>query len=348
MTISVVIPVYNGEKYIEQAIESVLLQPYKKIEIICVDDGSTDRSTEIVTEIARKQSNIKLIKKKNGGVGSARNTGPDAAEGDYVAFLDQDDIWLYAITDEVVETIIAADSDMVAFTCYCSNVKISRIRVETRPDGVYSSDFNKVPMRHHSSYFYKTSFLRSNAIYTDRFDGEDHNYRNEDTRFLIQCYAKVKKMQCISVPLFVYRNNPGSVVHQSQGERTLISSLDGFQKLADTTDDPRIRTTCNFYTTRYFLELLDNLCSRKDYLLATEQYYEKYRIEDLLRAGYASVYSKTQYKRMRENPDQFWADKRKKGRVHQVRLFLGSIPILRSLYHIKRYPIVFHDDSVRK
>lgn len=89
--ISVVIPLYNKEKSIKSTIESVLAQTYINFEIVVVDDGSTDNSIDVVNSI--DDARIRLIKKNNGGVSSARNAGIIEAKGEYVAFLDGDDLW---------------------------------------------------------------------------------------------------------------------------------------------------------------------------------------------------------------------------------------------------------------
>lgn len=89
--ISIIIPVYNVEQYIERCIDSVLLQTYKNLEIILIDDGSTDKSSKICDEYAKKDSRIKVIHKENGGVSSARNAGLDVATGEYIGFVDSDD-----------------------------------------------------------------------------------------------------------------------------------------------------------------------------------------------------------------------------------------------------------------
>ena len=91
MTITVVIPAYNSEKYIARAIDSVLTQTHKPDEIIVVDDGSTDNTSEI----ARKyEPSVKLIQQQNAGASVARNTGIEAATSEWIAFLDADDEWL--------------------------------------------------------------------------------------------------------------------------------------------------------------------------------------------------------------------------------------------------------------
>lgn len=91
--LSIIIPVYNVENYLAQCLDSVLNQSYSNIEIVLVNDGSTDKSADICESYAKKDSRIKLIHKENGGLSSARNTGLESISGEYVAFLDSDD-WL--------------------------------------------------------------------------------------------------------------------------------------------------------------------------------------------------------------------------------------------------------------
>ena len=89
--ISVIVPVYNVERYIEKCITSIISQTYTNLEIIVVDDGSTDKSGLLCDEWQAKDSRIKTIHKVNGGLSSARNTGMNIAQGKYIAFIDSDD-----------------------------------------------------------------------------------------------------------------------------------------------------------------------------------------------------------------------------------------------------------------
>ena len=83
--ISVIVPSYNVEKYISNCLDTILAQTYKNLEIICVNDGSTDGTGDIIAKYSKKDSRIKVISKKNGGLSSARNAGIDAAAGEYIA-----------------------------------------------------------------------------------------------------------------------------------------------------------------------------------------------------------------------------------------------------------------------
>ena len=89
--VSVIIPMYKVEEYLRECLDSVVNQTLKEIEVLCIDDGSPDRSAEIASEYVSKYSNFKLIRKENGGQSSARNLGIEVASGEYVYFLDADD-----------------------------------------------------------------------------------------------------------------------------------------------------------------------------------------------------------------------------------------------------------------
>ena len=91
--ISVVVPVYNVEEYLDQCVESLVGQTYKNLEVILVDDGSPDNCPAMCDEWAERDNRIKVIHKENGGVSSARNAALDIASGDYIGFVDSDD-WI--------------------------------------------------------------------------------------------------------------------------------------------------------------------------------------------------------------------------------------------------------------
>ena len=93
LKVSVIVPVYNGEKYLVRCMDSIVGQTLKETEIICVDDGSSDRSPEILDEYARRDNRVRLISQRNAGAGAARNRGLSEAKGEYLSFLDADDFF---------------------------------------------------------------------------------------------------------------------------------------------------------------------------------------------------------------------------------------------------------------
>ena len=93
MKYSIIVPAYNVSQYIEECIESVLNQNYDNYEVIVVDDGATDETPQIIDNLAQKSKKVRVIHQKNGGLSAARNSGIEAASGDYILFLDGDDFW---------------------------------------------------------------------------------------------------------------------------------------------------------------------------------------------------------------------------------------------------------------
>ena len=100
--ISIIVPVYNSKAHLECCVTSILNQSYKQFELLLIDDGSTDGSSELCDELLQKSEKIRVIHKENGGVSSARNAGLDMASGDYIVFVDSDDV----ISNNYVETFI--------------------------------------------------------------------------------------------------------------------------------------------------------------------------------------------------------------------------------------------------
>jgi glycosyltransferase involved in cell wall biosynthesis len=107
--VSVVIPVYNGEKYIEETIQSVLNQSLKDIEIWVINDASTDKSAQIVDKLEKMDNRIHLINKENSGVSDTRNRGIELSKGSFIAFLDQDDVWEETNLEEKVNAMLQED-----------------------------------------------------------------------------------------------------------------------------------------------------------------------------------------------------------------------------------------------
>ena len=117
--ISVIVPVYNVEKYLDACVESIVNQTYKELEIILVDDGSPDRCPEMCDAWAKKDSRIKVIHKENGGLSDARNCGMKVAAGDYIGFVDSDDL----IHPQMFEKLFDAMSKTNADIAQCKSIK---------------------------------------------------------------------------------------------------------------------------------------------------------------------------------------------------------------------------------
>lgn len=113
--ITVIVPVYNSEKYLRQCVDSILNQTYTHLEVILVDDGSPDRCGELCDQYAAKESRVKVVHKQNGGVSSARNAGLDIATGEYIAFVDSDDYLDSSLYEKAISVIHTYHPDIIDF-----------------------------------------------------------------------------------------------------------------------------------------------------------------------------------------------------------------------------------------
>ena len=206
--ISVIIPVYNGEKYVAEAVNSLLNQPCKDLEIVIVNDGSKDNTDVICKKLAEQNANIKYIAKENGGVSSARNLGVKNAVGKYIAFLDSDDIWTTNFYDENLHSKIINDgSDMFSFGYIMSDEKMH--------NGVLTpaTDNNTHKINHCNtfcSYFYSSEkiskFLEFDT--TKKF--------REDILYILRALCMAKNVCCVDKYIFVYRYNSNSAMHTNR------------------------------------------------------------------------------------------------------------------------------------
>ena len=110
--ISVIIPVYNIQQHLRECLDSVLGQSYPHLQVICVDDGSTDESPAILAQYAQKDNRVQVIRQQNAGPGAARNTGLEAATGEYVIFLDSDDWFEPDFLEKMVDTAVREGADV--------------------------------------------------------------------------------------------------------------------------------------------------------------------------------------------------------------------------------------------
>ena len=172
--ISVIIPVFNVEDYLEACVNSVISQSYENLEIILVDDGSTDRSAKLCNSLAVKDLRIKTLHKPNGGLSSARNYGIDSATGDYITFVDSDD----TITPDAISTLyslVNQHNTLISMATFNNRCR-SRNRIIILPgidaasrmlyqNDMDSSAWNKL---YHSSLFQKHRFTE--GIYYEDID----------------------------------------------------------------------------------------------------------------------------------------------------------------------------------
>lgn len=138
--ISVIVPVYKAEKFIEHCVDSILNQTYRNIEVILIDDGSPDLCPEICDQYAVKDSRVRVLHKENGGVSSARNAGLDIARGEYITFVDSDDYLEPCMYEMMLNKAISYECDVVMCDCMKDYVDHSEIYTHNIRAGFYNQE----------------------------------------------------------------------------------------------------------------------------------------------------------------------------------------------------------------
>jgi len=156
--ISVIVPVYNVEKYLERCVKSILLQTYDRLEIILVNDGSKDGSGKLCDELAKGDPRIVVLHKENGGASSARNAGLDLAHGEYIGFVDSDDWIAPDMYEYCLRAIDAHDAQVVQTEC--ALVRSEAEAVKQEPEQVEDTVADEVYLREEDIKFaYCTEYI---------------------------------------------------------------------------------------------------------------------------------------------------------------------------------------------
>ncbi len=234
--VSVIIPVYDVEAYLRACLDSVLMQSYRQLEVILLDDGSPDNSGAICDEYAEKDPRFRVIHKPNTGVGNTRNIGIDAASGKWIIFLDSDDMW---VPDTIMKCVREAEKNDLQLLVFAAEPFWEGM---DKPEGDYpyqhaaqngivkngvdSIDFAQ---RHDEYYtspclrFYRLDYLRENGF---RFD---EGIRHEDESFSFLSCLAADRVEYIGDQLYRRRFHPGSFM----SSKTIRASAHDFGVILD-------------------------------------------------------------------------------------------------------------------
>ena len=217
MKISVIIPVYNTGNYLKKCLDSILNQTLKEIEIIIVNDGSSDNSLDIIKRYMKKNKNIILINKENGGQGSARNMGISRATGEYISFVDSDDFIDEEMLEEMYLTAKENDSDIVIcnISDYYEKSGTTRdVSLNLKEDvSIQEAILYSVPSV--VNKIYRRKLLQDNKL----FFNEKIWY--EDFPYSIELLVHAKKIYFISKPFYHYFHRIQSTMHNQNISKNL-------------------------------------------------------------------------------------------------------------------------------
>lgn len=218
--VSIIVPVYNVEKFLEQCVNSILSQTYRNLEVILVDDGSPDKCPQMCDDYAARDQRIKVVHKRNGGLSSARNAGLDVATGEYVMFIDSDDF----IDNNTVEYLLAVKEN-----CNADIVCYGMFRYNGTNDTLIENTVSKKDLEILDQLTtLKKLILRTidcsscnklyerNKIGTLRFKV---GRNNEDHPFLFELYQRCNSIAYTNKAHYHYRITPGSITN-SLNERS--------------------------------------------------------------------------------------------------------------------------------
>lgn len=260
--ISVIVPVYNVEKYLEKCLDSILTQTYGNIEIILVDDGSEDSSSLICDEYAKKDSRIRVFHKKNGGLSSARNRGLDEAKGDFIGFVDSDDYVKADMYEYLMDGILKYDADISV--CQRINVRGNKITAcDRKKDEVYDTKtavkmlLNEDIMNAVWNKLYRRSVVEGIYFPVGR------NY--ESTAVTFQYIARAGKVANLRESKYYYMMRDSSIVHEKNIKNRsdwCLSHIDRYNELMKLYPEYRCHALNDFYYV--VLKLADAVSSHSE------------------------------------------------------------------------------------
>lgn len=252
--IEVIIPVYNCVKYLETAVYSVLRQSYKNIEIILVDDGSTDGSEALCDTLVDLHERVIVIHQENAGVSAARNTGIEYVlskyEGEedkvYIAFLDADDVWVEGFFNEEVRALLEKNYDLIGFSSAECNSKMTlRSRKVYGRLGDIDGGILNIAAR---PEMFASILYAKELLYTYEIRFMEGVKYGEDLIFRYECMCLCQKMYFSEKLFYLYRNNKHSAVHKrSVGCQYYIPLLYAYLEM-----DKKINK---------YIELIDKKCT---------------------------------------------------------------------------------------
>ncbi|MDU5920536.1 MAG: glycosyltransferase family 2 protein [Clostridiales bacterium] len=278
--ISIIVPIYNVDKYLEECIESLKNQTYKNLEIILINDGSADNSEQICREEAKQDNRIVFINKKNGGAASAKNKGLKVAKGDYITFVDSDDFIEPDMIEYMVNTIKKYNSDIIQ----CSFINLYKNTEKFKQDKIVeqrisSKDFLELFLtKWDSSLFWNKLFKRD--VIENVFFKEGRCI--DDEFFTYKCVINSKSIVTSNKIVYNYRMRKSGVMKSESSQKQILK--DRVDYLYERYD--LVRT---LYKDLY-KDFLEHLLTY--YLIISKDYYVDEKLLDYMKDNLKSIKGK--------------------------------------------------------
>lgn len=291
--ISVIVPVYNAEKFLSQCIESILGQTYKNIELILINDGSTDNSLNICYHYKALDSRVIVIDKKNEGVSATRNLGLEIARGDYIGFVDSDDYIEKNMYETLLTQLEKDGSEVVAMIEYSINQPVHLV-FDDKTNIVSGREAlkNLLLLRFPTSLW---AYLYSkDALGNMRLNEDIHFF--EDFEFNFRVLSKVNKVSVCKHKLYNYRLNEGSINMQKLNDKklTCLKVYDSILKYIQAYEE-NLDTYANYFRAHCMISIIASASKSPN---VDQKYYKVIRKESkkILRDIIFSKYVPLKYK----------------------------------------------------
>lgn len=259
--VSVVIPIYNVEKYLDRCVQSVVNQTYNHLEIILIDDGSPDNCPEICDQWSKRDERIKVVHKQNAGLGMARNSGIECATGEYICFFDSDDYVALETIEKCINIMLRDDSDVAIFGCvndYGDRMIAQTLNVRKFLFEGKSVQEELIPslLTYGMGFgisccmkMFRINMINSNSL---RFKSE-REVISEDTLFILELFAKVRAVSVLDENLYFYYKNETSLTNQYRADRQLKNDI-FLQKALETANAEGLsENVCKHIKVRYHM-----------------------------------------------------------------------------------------------
>jgi len=287
--VSIIVPVYNTSKYLKQCIESLVNQTLKDIEIICIDDGSTDNSVQIVKEFAQNDERIKIITQKNAGQSVARNSGLKIAQGEYIGFVDSDDWVDIEMFEKLYNNAKSYDTDIVmcSMTVYDEITSTSTMTDPYTSLAIFPEYFNNrsFDYKEISNFIFRISASACDKLYRREFLSSkglffEKGLIAEDALFNLQTLIESEKMSLIRTPLYYYRIASETSCMYSKDEYKKLSFFKAFRlqekKLKEEDLYKELKDSFQFHKKNnllhWYQQLKDKKIKRKYYLKLLKEF----------------------------------------------------------------------------
>lgn len=232
--VSVIIPVYNVERYLEECLDSVCNQTLANIEIICVNDGSTDGSLDILNSYAENDNRIKIISQSNQGLGASRNNGLKVSSGKYVYFLDSDDYIDLACLEKLVDNIDSNGSDMVLFKLQSvdDHKNLHKRGMGFKIDKIFGEiDYDNFTFTYHEvkRHVMNSDFSACLKLYRRELIGSFEfpvGLSFEDVPVHVEVMLNAERISFVPESLYYYRSNPNSISNTSANGFDIFNIID--------------------------------------------------------------------------------------------------------------------------